>query len=204
MHDTMPNHPDTIDLFQVAAGQQGYFTARQAREAGVSNNLVKHHLRSGKFIRVYRGVYRFRDYPSTMREEVAAAWLAAGKDEAVVSHESALDLLDLTDLIPYGIHVTVPRTRRYVRHIPGITLHTTTRPLESRDITYREGVRVTSPTRTIVDVAEAGQSPEHVEVAVAQALDRGQTSPKRLRTAVASRSQRIQHMIEQAIENAAL
>ncbi len=79
MHDSLPNHPDTVDFFQIAAGQQGYFTSRQAHDAGVSNDLVKHYLRSGKFIRAHRGVYRFRDYPPSPREHVVAAWLAVGR-----------------------------------------------------------------------------------------------------------------------------
>ena len=58
------------------------------------------------------GVYRFRDYPPSPREEVAAAWLAVGQDVAVVSHESALDLWDLSDVIPGAVHLTVPRAQR--------------------------------------------------------------------------------------------
>lgn len=196
----MPNQPDTADLFQIASGQQGYFTARQAHESGISNDLVKHHLRSGKFIRAHRGVYRFRDYPSSPREHVAAAWLAVGKDDAAISHESALDLLDLTDIIPYGIHITIPRKRRYVRHIPGITLHTTIGEFSPQELQTVDGVRVTSATRTIVDVAEAGTSTEHVERAVSEALPAGMTSAGRLRAAAASRSHRVQRVIEQAIE----
>lgn len=203
MRDTMPKKPNIADLFQIASGQQGYFTAQQAHQSGVSNDLVKHHIRSGKFIRAYRGVYRFRDYPSAMREEVAAAWLAVGKDEAVVSHESALDLLDLTDIIPYGIHITVPRTGRYARRIPGVILHTTTDEFTPQNLQTVDGVKVTSATRTIADLAAAGQSPEHVEVAVAQALERGMTSTRRLRAAAAGRSQRVQRMIDLAIETAA-
>ena len=41
-----------------------------------------------------------------------AAWLAVGKQNAVVSHESALDLLDLSDVSPDRVHLTVPRSRR--------------------------------------------------------------------------------------------
>lgn len=162
--------------------------------------LLHHHIREGKILRAYRGVYRFRDYPSTMREEVAAAWLAVGKDDAVVSHESALDLLEISDIIPNAIDITVPRSKRYLAPPAGITLHTSIRPLDASDITYWNGIRITSPTRTIVDVAEAGTSVEHVERSVAQALQTGMTSTGRLRAAAASRSQRVRRVIEQAIE----
>jgi len=150
------------DLYQIAVGQQGYFTSQQAHGSGVSNDLVNHHVRTGRFLRIHRGLFRFRDYPPSPREHVAAAWLAMGKEAAVVSHESALDLLDLTDVIPHGIHITVPRAKRFVRERPGIVLHTTTRELEPGDVQTVEGVKVTSPARTVVDTADAGMSPEHL------------------------------------------
>ena len=87
-------------LFRVASGQAGYFTAAQARVCGFSRALLSHHARSGRFPRISHGLYRFREYPSSPREHVLAAWLAVGKDVSVVSHESALDLLDLSDIIP--------------------------------------------------------------------------------------------------------
>ncbi len=200
MNDTMTEVPDFTELFKIASGQMGYFTAAQAGAHGITRMLLHYHARQGRIVRVYRGVYRFRDYPSTMREEVAAAWLAVGKDDAVVSHESALDLLEISDVIPNAIDITVPRSKRYLTPPAGITLHTSSRPFEAKDITYRNGIRVTSPTRTIVDVAEAGTSAEHVERAVSEALPAGMTSAGRLRAAAASRSHRVQRVIEQAIE----
>lgn len=203
MHDTIAQKPDMADLYQIAIGQQGYFTSRQAYESGMSKDLVKHYVRTGRFTRVYRGVYRFRDYPPSPREHVAAAWLAVGKDHAVVSHESALDLIDLTDVIPFGIHLTVPRTARYARKVPGVVLHTTTKAFDPEHIQIIDGIRVASVERTIVDVAAAGLSPEHVEIAVVEALKRGMSSEDRIRTAAAKSSRRVRIMIEQAIEVAA-
>lgn len=119
-----------------------------------------------------------------------AAWLAVGKESAVVSHESALDLLDLSDVIPTEIHMTVPRSRRHLPELPGVTIHTSTRALEAGDVTLRDGMRVTSVARTIADVAETetGTGPEQVELAVGQALRRGQTTRRRLEAATADRS----------------
>lgn len=57
-----------------------------------------------------------------------AAWLAAGPERAVVSHESALDLLEFSDVIPNAIHLTIPRSRRGLVAPHGVLLHTTTRP----------------------------------------------------------------------------
>lgn len=190
-------------LFQIASGQMGYFTASQARKVGVSRTLLHHHTKGGKFERVYHGVYRFRDYPSTPREEVTAAWLAVGKDIAVVSHESALDLLDLTDIIPNRIDVMVPRSKRYLRVPDDVTLHTTTQPIDQAATTFREGIRISSAARTIVDVADTGLSEEHVQRAVQEAIHLGMSTSSLLRGEAANRSQRVQAIIERAIETAA-
>jgi hypothetical protein len=120
-----------------------------------------------------------------------AAWLAVGKDVAVVSHESALDLHELSDVIPNAVHLTVPRSMRNLPKLPGVKIHTTTRAFEAGDVVRREGMRVTSIERTIVDSADWGTGPEQIEMAVRQALRRGKgTTPRRLEAASAGRSAR--------------
>src|SRR5260370_22623138 len=127
---TATRKPDGGCLFDVASSQHGFFTASQAYECGYGTDLLTHQTRSGKFRRVYRGVYRLRDYPSSPHEDVAAAWLALGRDRAVVSHESALDLHELSDVIPDAVHLTVPRSRRYLPSLSGVPLPTPTNPTE--------------------------------------------------------------------------
>lgn len=92
--------PDRSRLFDLASGQAGYFTTKQAAESGYSRALLAYHAKAGTFVRVRRGLYRLREYPPSPREHVLAAWLAVGKGNAVVSHESALDILELSDVIP--------------------------------------------------------------------------------------------------------
>src|SRR5947209_1171430 len=125
--------PDREGLFQLASEQHGHFTAAQARGLGYSHALLAYHAKTGAFRRVWPGVYRFRDYPSTPGEEVVAAWLAVGRG-AVVSHESALALWDLTDSIPDAVHLSVARTRRHLPRLPAVVIHTTTRPFEPDDV----------------------------------------------------------------------
>lgn len=129
------------------------------------------------------GLNRLRDCPSSPREELIAAWPRLAPD-AAISHESALELLDLSDVIPASVHLAVPRARRKLARPRGVTTHTTTRPLNAGDVMTREGGRVTTPERTIVDVAESGLAPEQTVVAIRQAIDRGLTTPARIRTAV--------------------
>lgn len=172
MHDTRAK-PDHQQLFQIASEQGGYFTSTQARSCGFSWALLTHHSKSGRFLRVRRGLYRFREYPSSSREDVLAAWLGAGANVAVVSHESALDLHELSDVIPEVVHLTLPRSKRYRPASRGIAIHTTTRPFAPADTTVRSGIRVTSVARSIVDAAEAGTAPEQIVAATAEAIRRG-------------------------------
>lgn len=191
--------PDRFRLFEVASGQGGYFTAEQAQECGLSRALLAYHVKRGKFIRVRRGLYRFREYPPSSREHVLAAWLALGKDAAVVSHESALDILDLSDVIPEAVHLTVPRSKRNLPSMPGVKIHTSFRTIGAEDVIVRDGMSVTSATRSILDAAEAGAAPEQIEIAVAQAVDRGLTTPERLRDHAIDRGRRVASLISQAL-----
>lgn len=192
----MPDPSSHRLLFEIAASQHGHFTAAQAAACGISWDSLSHGTCSGRYLRVRRGLYRLRDYPSTPYEEIAAACLAAGKDIAVVSHASALALHDLGDIIPDRVHLTLPRSRRNVTPIPGVALHTTTLPLLSSEITEREGIRVTTPARSLLDAAEIGSDPDHIARAIRQAIARGWISPLLLTDAAAARSHRVQQVIQ--------
>jgi len=187
-------------LFELASEQGGYFTAAQAQTCGYSRALLAHHAKSGRFTRVRQGLYRFREYPSSPREDVIAAWLANGRETAVVSHESALDILGLSDVVPEVVHLTVPRSRRYRTPSIGVTVHTTTRRIGKSDVVVREGIRVTGPARSIVDSAEAGTAPEQITAAVGQALDRGITTRSKLLGAARARGGRVERLVRQALE----
>jgi len=191
--------PDRQCLFDTVSEQGGYFTAEQAQLCGYSFALLSHHAKTGRFIRVRRGLYRLREYPSSPREDVLAAWLALGKDVAVVSHDSALDLLNLSDVIPNAAHLTVPRSRRNLPKLPGVKIHTTVRPFQRGELTYRDGMVVTSATRTILDAAEAGTAPDQIELAVVQAIRRGLALPDQLRRDARTRSRRVAALIDGAL-----
>ena len=187
-------------LFEVASEQGGYFTAAQAQACGISRPLLAHHSHAGgRFVRVGRSLYRVRDYPSSPREEVVAAWLAVGRDVAVVSHESALDLLDLSDVVPGTVNLTVPREKRHRRARSGTRIHTTTRPIRPSEIVVRGGVRVTSAERSIVDAAQDGTDADQIVTAVRQALERAMTTAPRLLAVARERGGRAERLVRQAL-----
>jgi predicted transcriptional regulator of viral defense system len=108
---------------------------------------------------------------------VVAAWIPLREAGAVVSHESALELHALSDVIPVAVHLSLPRAKRGQRPRPGVRLHTLQQPPGSSEVRTMQGVPTTSPERSIVDSLEAGTQPEQVELVIRQALDRGLTTP---------------------------
>jgi predicted transcriptional regulator of viral defense system len=170
-------------LFEVADRQAGYFTARQAREAGYDYRLQHYHRERGNWIPAGHGLYRLRQYPEAEDEELVRLSLwsrdRSGRPQAVVSHETALGLHDLTDLMPGLVHLSVPKSFRK-KPPKGIVLHKSR--FDEGDVEDRRGYRVTTPLRTILDIARSPRvSPEHLEAAVAEALERGLVRRKQLR-----------------------
>lgn len=192
--------PSHQRLYEIASQQGGYFTAEQARRAGFTSKLIWYHARRGRFARLHRGLYRLHQYPSSPEDHILEAWLAAGP-AAVVSHESALSVHRLSNVVPARVHLTVPRTHRWVgRRLPqGVTLHTTTRPLRPVDVVIRGPLRVTSAVRSIFDAAESGTAPEQIVLAVRQALEQGLTTRRELLSVVDQRSQRVADLIHRGM-----
>lgn len=163
--------PDIRGLEADAYQQSGYFTSEQAAKHGVSRQLLNHHVKQGRFERIRRGLYRIRGFPTSQHDEIREKWLAVGPDKAIVSHESALTLFDLSDNISDEVHLLVPRKHRGLRRPTGVVIHT--RPDdESIATVWRDGMPVTAPARTLVDVASELQ-PEQAAMAAQQALSRG-------------------------------
>jgi predicted transcriptional regulator of viral defense system len=203
MHDSVGDNdskPSHSRLFELASEQGGYFTAVQARACSFSKALLAHHAKSGRFLRVRQGLYRFREYPSSPREDVTAAWLATGREVAVVSHESALDILGLSDVVPEVVHLTVPRAMRYRSGSPGVVIHTTTRRLAKSATVVRDGVRLTAAIPSIIDAARTGTAPEQIVAAIRQALERGMATESQLLRAAKTRGGRVERLVRQVLE----
>ena len=191
-------------LFELAASQAGHFTAVQARELGYSARSLVHHVIAGHVERVGRGFYRLVGVPVSSHEDVVAAWLRSAPRRGVVSHDTALALYELAPSRSHEIHLTLPRERRprTAQATTAVRLHTTTVPLRREEVASRFGVQVTSPARTIADVADLGADPSVVIEATSRALATGLVSTNELRTAVRRRSARVRQLVERAIEEA--
>lgn len=191
-------------LFELAASQAGVFTAVQARELGYSARSLVHHVSAGHVERLSRGFYRLVGVPASSHEDVVAAWLKFASRGGVVSHDTALALYELAPSRSHEIHLTLPRDRRprTAQTTTAVSLHTTTVPLRREEVTSRFGVQVTSPARTIADIADYGSDPSVVLEATSRALATGLVSVNELRTAVRRRSVRVRQVVERAIEEA--
>jgi predicted transcriptional regulator of viral defense system len=172
-------------LYVLAERQRGFLTAQQAIDAEVARSTLTYHARDGGMLRrAGRGVYRLRRFPSSPHEHVICAWLGLSRAGAVVSHVSALELMELTDLIADEVHVTVPRSKRGAAVPAGVRVHFTVRPIEGRHRHIVSGMPVTGVERTIADVVRADGWSEQIDLAVCQSLSRGMTTPGRLSEAL--------------------
>ena len=167
--------PDWDCLYETALAQEGHFTTQQALDAGYSSQLLVKYLNSGKIIRVRRTVYRLKHFPPGQQEDLVALWLWSDR-AGVFSHETALMLHELSDVLPARAHLTVPAKwrRRRLRVPDGVVLHYADVP--KRDRAWVGAVPVTSPARTLADCAADYVSPDFLSSAISQALARGMVS----------------------------
>src|ERR1035437_1597419 len=162
-------------IYAIAATQGGYFTAKQAAEAGYHYPHLIYHLRAGNFDRVGHGLYRLPTIPTSEHDDFIrlALWSRNREDkpQAVISHDSALLLHQLSYVLPHRIHLTVPPSFRK-KSPKGCILRKA--KLTVREIEEREGFSVTTPLRTLTDVAASPSvTDEQLAKAVHDALRRG-------------------------------
>lgn len=135
-------------VLRLAARQHALVTRRQALDAGMSRHEIDSMVAAREFEVVHRGVYRVAGSPQTWAQTVMAASLAAGP-EAVASHRSAAALLGMPVGANPPVELTVPaRLRPRVR---GAIIHRA--GLAKGDRAQAQGIPVTAPARTLVDIA---------------------------------------------------
>lgn len=122
--------------------------------------------------RPQRGIYRLVHFPVGEHEELVTAWLWS-EQAGVVSHQTALSLHALSDVLPAQVHLTLPEAwrRRRFRVPAGVVLHHADVAPEER--AWFGPVPATSASRTLSDCAKSGLSPELLRQAAQQALRRG-------------------------------
>lgn len=157
-------HTDAT-IFEIAARQHGIVTRSQLVAAGVPVHAIEHRLEKGRIQAVHRAVYRVGPVAAPYEREMAAV-LACGR-HAVLSHRTAAALYELMPAPRRKalVDVSGPRGLRGPRR--GVRLHRVRR-LHSDEVGQAHGLPLTTPARTLLDLASCAGSGE-VERALAEA-----------------------------------
>jgi very-short-patch-repair endonuclease len=132
-------------LQRLASEQHGILTRSQLLHAGVGSDTIRRWIKTGRLIRIHQGIYALGHLPPSPHARTMAAVLACGHG-AVLSHRSAATLYGL---FRYAgpIEVTAPTKRTR----PGVIVHRSA--LADRDVTQHWAIPVTTPARTLTDLA---------------------------------------------------
>jgi hypothetical protein len=156
------------DLLTAAGSQHGYFTTRQAAALGVSRRALAWRAARAFVERHEYGLYRLAHWPIEANDDLYA--LQARAPFGTFSHETALTLLGLSDIIPRAIHFTIPESSRLGSR-PGVRLHRS-RHLADRDRLLRDGLWVSAAPRALRDSARIGSDPDQLLEAACEAKAR--------------------------------
>ena len=140
---------DERALNEVAARNHGLLTRDWLEAAGVSDEAITRRTRRGLWIAVHPGVYRLAGAPVTWEQRLHAACLAAGPG-AAVSHRAALTWWGLDGAMPGIVEIAVPRPQW--PRIDGVRQVHRATDLHEHHVVVRDGIRVTTPVRTLVDL----------------------------------------------------
>jgi predicted transcriptional regulator of viral defense system len=163
-------------LFARAAGQGGFFTAAQAKELGYSYQAQAHHVQAGNWVRVDRGLFRLREWIPEPHDDLRR-WTLWSQGKGVVSHDSALAIHKVGEFESPRIHFTVPPD--FTKDDPALTVHRAL--LDSNDVEGQKGFTVTSPIRSIVDVAAGAPDEEQLARAIQEAVELGLLTRRQVR-----------------------
>ena len=134
---------------ELAAEQFGVVARDQLRDLGLTESAIARRVEGGRLHRLHRGVYAV-GHPVVRREgQWLAAVLACGAG-ARLSHGSAAALQEIWASDGVVTHVMVPGPSR--RRGRGLRVHRSGH-LTRAEITTHRGIPVTSPARTIIDLA---------------------------------------------------
>jgi len=155
--------------------QHGVVTRVQAIAGGLTRSQIEVRLCTGRWRRIFTGVYLTFNGPVPRRSLLWAVVLRAGPD-AVLSHETAAELVGMGEPTTV-IHVTVP-THRTPGRIPGVVIHRSVHLTRCRHPT-----RMPPQTRvedTVVDLTQTCRRLDDAMAWLARAVGSRVTTPERL------------------------
>jgi len=141
--------PPDRAVAELAGGQHGIVSTSQLRSLGLTGDDIAYRTRTGRLHPIHRGVYAVGHRHLTETGLFVAALLAVGPG-ATLSHASAAALWGIRPRGRGSIDVTVARR---VKSRRGVRIHTV-RALPPSDVTRHMGIPVTTPARTLLDLAD--------------------------------------------------
>jgi very-short-patch-repair endonuclease len=163
----MPARRDIeLMLRELGAAQHGVVARAQLLGRGLSVYAVDRLVRARRLTVLQRGVYQIGPLPLPRAAEKAAV-LASGRD-ARLSHRTAARLEGMLEAAGPVSTVEVTMPRRKHRRLEGVRIHRV-RDLRTDEVTLVDGMPITTPARTLLDIAET-ETARVVEQAYAKAL----------------------------------
>ncbi|MDR2565223.1 MAG: type IV toxin-antitoxin system AbiEi family antitoxin domain-containing protein [Bifidobacteriaceae bacterium] len=162
------------DLWGVAVDQYGYVTSANARDLGVPVVELGKLAARGRLERVSQGLYRFPEWPVSANDSLMEAVLWTRDPRAALSHETALEVYDLSDVNPDKIHVTIPKREKKIRRVgaaPAVVVHY--QDLADDQIGWWEGIPTVAAGTAIDQCIASGARPDLVSQALVAARAEG-------------------------------
>jgi hypothetical protein len=138
-------------VFRLAKDQCGVVAYHQLAALGVTRARLRNRLMTGEWIRALPSVVRLYWADETWMQKVWVAWLWAGP-VSFVSHLSAAQLLGFNVPVQEVVHVVAPLRFQLRSSTSWVRAHRAT-SLSAVDSRKLKGLPVTSPARTLVDLA---------------------------------------------------
>lgn len=186
--------PSVDELRRLAARQDGYFTTEQAEELGFDAAVARVNSSTGIWTVVERNLYRIADWPHSDLEQFAM-WCAWFGGDAVISHQSAAELHGFGHLHPQFVHVSAFTNLR----LTDTRLAVHRLQLDPRDFESTGTFRLTTPVRTVLDLAAGGISQITLDEVVGDAVAIGRVEPSRLYDEATASSDRVAERVELAL-----
>ncbi|MHA3685323.1 type IV toxin-antitoxin system AbiEi family antitoxin domain-containing protein [Leucobacter sp. HY1908] len=165
-------------LREIAMDQHGYVTTAEALGEGITHADLSKMVTRGRLFRAGHGVYRVPQIPVTEFDQYRLALLWSGVDGAVLSHDTALQAWEISDINPARIHLTVPRGRRLRRTGgDGYIIHY--EDIVPGEVTWWQELPVTDVPTTIAQCIRSGVPTYLLRQAIDRAGRGGQLDPER-------------------------
>jgi very-short-patch-repair endonuclease len=150
MYGNLVQPPPDRRVSVLADRQHGVVTRRQLSELGLGKSAIDARIRAGWLHRIHQGVYAVGRPTLTTKGRFLAAVVSCGPG-AALSHLSAAILWALLPERGPRIDVTVPRGGQRRRR-KALIIHRSALP--EAHVTVKDGIPVTTPARTLIDLAD--------------------------------------------------